>query len=118
MPHNKIKMNTLLSVFLLTQPEGQEGGLPSWVFLIAIFGVFYMFMIRPQQKKAKEAKQFRESIGKGTKVVTIGGIHGKVESVKEKTVIITTEGGGKLKIEKSALSVDNSVNEMAVTQGK
>jgi len=110
-------MNTL-TIFLLTQPEGKEGGLPSWVFLVAIFGIFYLFMIRPQQKKAKEAKQFRESIGKGTKVVTIGGIHGKVETVKEKTVIITTEGGGKLKIEKSALSIDNSVNEMAVAQQK
>ena len=111
-------MSSLLTIFLLTQPESKEGGLPSWVFLIAIFAIFYMFMIRPQQKKAKEAKQFRESIGKGTKVVTIGGIHGKVETVKEKTVIIATEGGGKLKIEKSALSIDNSVNEMAVTQQK
>ncbi len=110
-------MNTL-TIFLLTQPEGDAGGLPSWVFLVAIFAIFYLFMIRPQQKKAKEAKQFRDSIGKGTKIVTIGGIHGKVETVKEKTVIIVTEGGGKLRIEKSALSVDNSVNEMAVTQQK
>ena len=69
-------------------------------------------MIRPQQKKAKEAKQFRESLKKGTKVVTIGGIHGKVETVKDLTVIINVEGGGKLKINKSALSVDGADNEI------
>ncbi|MEM9052947.1 MAG: preprotein translocase subunit YajC, partial [Bacteroidota bacterium] len=73
--------------------------------------VFYFFMIRPQAKRAKDAKKFREALGKGTKVVTIGGIHGKVLEVQEKTVLIDTMTGSKLKIEKSAISPDGASEE-------
>ena len=61
-------------------------------------------MIRPQQKKAKEEKKFREALNKGDKIVTIGGIHGKIVEVRDAAFIIETEGGGKLKIEKNAVS--------------
>lgn len=69
-----------------------------------ILVVFYFFMIRPQQRKMKEAKKFAESLSKGQQVLTIGGIHGKIEEVRDTTVIISTEGGGKLKVEKSAIT--------------
>jgi preprotein translocase subunit YajC len=65
-------------------------------------------MIRPQTKKAKEAKLFREGIKKGDKIVTIGGVHGKIAEINEATVIIETEGGGKLKIDKTAISQEAS----------
>jgi len=65
-------------------------------------------MIRPQLKKTKEQKKFRENIKVGDKIVTIGGIHGKISDVGETTFMITVEGGVKLKIEKSALSMDAS----------
>ncbi|MEM7162802.1 MAG: preprotein translocase subunit YajC [Bacteroidota bacterium] len=104
-----------LSVFLMMQSD-QEGALPWWAFPLMIVFIFYFMIIRPQQKKTKQAKEFREALKKGTKVVTIGGIHGKVESIKEKTAIITTEGGGKLKVDKSAISIDGSSNEMAMGQ--
>jgi preprotein translocase subunit YajC len=65
-------------------------------------------MIRPQMKKAKDQKKFRESIKVGDKIVTIGGIHGKIAEVAETTFIITVEAGVKLKIEKNAVSMDNS----------
>ena len=65
-------------------------------------------MIRPQLKKTKEEKKFRETINKGDKIVTIGGIHGKIHEVQETTLIIEVEGGHKLKIEKSAVSMDYS----------
>ncbi len=83
---------------------GQQGGLASLIPMVLIIVVFYFFMIRPQMKKAKEAKKFRESLNKGDKIITIGGIHGKITEVAETTFVIETEGGAKLRIEKSAVS--------------
>ncbi|HEX8514783.1 MAG TPA: preprotein translocase subunit YajC [Bacteroidia bacterium] len=76
--------------------------------IILIIVVFYFFMIRPQLKKAKDQKKFRENIKVGDKVVTIGGIHAKISEVQETTFIITVEGGVRLKIEKNAVSMDSS----------
>lgn len=85
-----------------------EGGMTIIMFGL-MFLVFYLFMIRPQMKKAKEEKQFRAELKKGDKIVTIGGIHGKIAEVKETTLIVEVGEGTKLKIEKSAVSKDNSV---------
>ena len=63
---------------LLMAPSEGEGGIMSFLPLILIIVVFYFFMIRPQLKKQKEQKRFRESLSKGDKAVTIGGIHGKI----------------------------------------
>ena len=71
--------------------------------LILVVVVFYFFMIRPQTKKQKELKKFRESIKQGDKVVTIGGIHGKILEVADSTVLISSEGT-KLRLEKSAIA--------------
>ena len=82
-------------------------GMLDIAMIIAIFVVTYFFMLRPQQKKAKELEKYKESIQKGDQVVTIGGIHGKVTSVQDTTLVIAVEDG-KLRIEKSALSTDAS----------
>lgn len=68
----------------------------------------YFFMIRPQQKKQKDTKKFIDEIKKGDDVVTIGGLHGKVYSVDGDTVQIELDRGLKVKIEKSAISLDFS----------
>ena len=73
-----------------------------------MFVVFYFFMIRPQQKKARDARKFRESLGKGTRVVTIGGLHGKVVDIDEKTVLLEVDQNVKLRFEKSAIAMDSS----------
>ena len=65
--------------------------------------VFYFFMIRPQMKKQKELKSFRESMSVGDKIVTIGGIHGKILEVAESTIVISVETG-KLRLDKAAIS--------------
>ncbi|MEZ4807908.1 MAG: preprotein translocase subunit YajC [Flavobacteriales bacterium] len=75
----------------------------------ALMLVFYFFMIRPQQKKAKDARKFRESLQKGSKVVTIGGLHGKVSEVADTTVVLEVDGSVKLRFEKSAIAMDNSM---------
>ena len=97
--------------FLLFMPssEGSEGGgLMSFLPLILIVLVFYLFFIRPQMKKSKDQKKFREAIKKGDKIVTIGGIHGKIIEVQEKTFTIEVEGQNRLKVEKSAVAMDSS----------
>lgn len=73
------------------------------VMLVLILVVFYFFMIRPQMKKQKELKKYRESMAVGDKVVTIGGIHGKILEVADSTILIATESG-KLRMDKSAVS--------------
>ena len=97
-------MNTLL----MTGAAGGGNALGQFIPLILIIVVFYFFMIRPQMKKAKDQKKFRENIKKGDKIVTIGGIHGKISEVQETTFLIEVEGGHKLKLEKSAVSMDSS----------
>jgi preprotein translocase subunit YajC len=73
------------------------------IMLVLILIVFYFFMIRPQMKKQKEMKKFRENLKIGDKVVTIGGIHGKLLEVADATVLISSEGT-KLRFDKSAIA--------------
>lgn len=79
------------------------------IFIVLMIVVMYFFMIRPQMKKQKELKAFRENLTVGDKVVTIGGIHGKILAIDEATILIATEGG-KLRLDKSAIS--NSPDNM------
>jgi len=76
--------------------------------MILIVVVFYFFMIRPQMKKAKDHKKFIAEIKKGDKVITTAGIHGKIADLNETTFLVETEGGGKIRFEKSAVSLDSS----------
>ena len=79
------------------------GGANQLVMIVLMIGVFYFFMIRPQMKKQKELKKFREGLKAGDKIVTIGGIHGKILEISDATVLIQSEGT-KLRLEKSAVS--------------
>ena len=72
-------------------------------FLVFNGVVFYFFMIRPQQRKQKAEQKMRDSLAKGDRIVTIGGIHGKIVSVEDTTVMIEVDNGVKLKMEKVAV---------------
>jgi len=74
--------------------------------LIAL--VFYFFMIRPQTKKAKDQKKFVSELKKGDKVVTTAGLHGRIAEVSDTTFVLETEGGHKLRHNKSAISLEES----------
>lgn len=74
--------------------------------MILIMVVFYFFMIRPQVKKAKDHKKLVADLGIGNKVVTTAGIHGKIVGANETTFLIETEGGGKIRFDKSAISLE------------
>lgn len=90
----------------MASPNGEGGGMNTLVMLGLMALVFYFFMIRPQMKKQKEQKTFREALKTGDAVVTIGGIHGKISSLQESTVIIKIEDGSTMKLERSALVAD------------
>ena len=91
-----------------------EGGM-QLVMLLAILGVFYFFMIRPQMKKQKELKKFREGLAVGDKVVTIGGIHGKVLEMGDTSILLSCEGSSKIRVEKSAVSTGMDEQQLAQT---
>jgi len=88
----------------LQEEKQEDRSWGNYLFIVLIIVVFYMFLIRPQSKRAKEERKFREALKKGDKIVTIAGIHGKVLELDGTTAIIETEGQGKLKIEKSAIA--------------
>ncbi len=80
-----------------------------WIFLIAIFVIFYVFMILPQRKKQKQVEEFRKSLEKGDKVTTIGGIHGKIVDVKESTFVIEIANDVRIEVDKAAIAVDENM---------
>ena len=92
------------TIFLQATPDA--GMLPQLLMFGAIILVFYFFMIRPQQKKAKDQKKFREELTKGMQVVTIGGLHGRLTAVNDDTVEIEVDKGIRLVFEKSAISLE------------
>ena len=101
---------------ILLQATASEGTDFSFIILLGgMFLIMYFFMIRPQMKRQKEAKSFREGISKGDKVVTIGGLHGKVISVSDLTLMLELEQG-KVRIDKTAVSPKGGADEEDIKQ--
>ena len=95
--------------FLQAAAGGQGGGgLTMLLMLALIFVVMWLFMIRPQQKRQKELNSFRESLKKGDKVVTAGGIYGTVLEVNENKVMLEIDKDVKIKVDKASLVKDFS----------
>ncbi len=97
-----------MQLLLLLQAAG--AGAMNIVMLLGIMVVFYFFMIRPQQQKLKEQQKFVDALKEGDKVVTLGGLHGKVVSVREKTVVaeIDAAKGVRVVFDKSSISREAS----------
>ncbi|MCX7728590.1 MAG: preprotein translocase subunit YajC [Bacteroidia bacterium] len=96
-----------ISILMAAPQNGQPSNpLMQMIPLLLIIVVFYFFMIRPQVKKSKEQKKFVENLKKGDKVLTIGGIYGKVVETDDTTVVIETEDGSKMRITKSAITTE------------
>lgn len=89
-------------MFLTLPLQAQQGGGWQMIFmLVALFAVFYFFMVRPQQKKQKEIQKFRDSLTNGAKIVTSGGIHGTIKDVKDNYFLVTIADGVNVRVEKS-----------------
>lgn len=80
----------------------------SLLMMLAIVAVFYFFIIRPQQKKQKELQKARETMKVGDKVVTAGGIHGRIREVGETWFLVEVADGVKLKFEKTSVFASSS----------
>ena len=96
----------MLNLLQTAAPAAQGGGLSMWIMLILIFVVMWFFMIRPQRKQQKELQNFRDSLKKGDKVVTVGGIYGTVDELKDNSVLIIVDRDGKIRVSKQALVKD------------
>lgn len=97
---------TLLQAAPAAAPKG--GGATTLIFILLIIVIFYFFMIRPQQKKQKQVEEFRQSLERGDKITTIGGIHGKIKEIKDSTFVIEIANDVCIEIEKAAVSIDDA----------
>lgn len=93
----------LLNLFLEVQTQQQGSPWSSIGMLVLIFVVFYFFMIRPQTKKQKEIKKQRDAMKPGDKVITAGGIYGKIKEVSETTVLIEVADNVRIKVDKNSV---------------
>ena len=88
--------------------SGTQSGWYSFLPLLLIVAVFYLFFIRPQMKRSKDQKKFRESLQRGQKVITIGGIHGRITEIQDTTVTVEIDNQVSVRVEKSAIAIDNT----------
>jgi len=99
-------MNELFPVLLAADPNSGQNPLMSLLPLILIILVFYFFMIRPQIKKQKELRNFRQSLKVGDKIITAGGIYGKINDIKDNVVIIEVEDKMRLRVDINSIYRD------------
>ncbi len=87
---------------------GQQkgGGMSLLIMMALIFLVMWLFMVRPQKKQQKELDDFRKALKKGDKVVTLGGIHGSVAEISEKTILLEVDNNVKIRVDKASIVKD------------
>lgn len=106
-------MNFFNKVIIMQQaPGGMESILSSIVPFLLIIVIFYFLILRPQQKRQKERVKLLESIKKGDKVITAGGVHGTVEGIEDKTLLIKIAENVKIKVERSSVSTIIGVTDI------
>jgi len=93
----------VLSILLQAAPNAGSSGMMSILMIVALFVIMYFFMIRPQQKKQKEVQKMRESLKIGDRVVTSGGIFGKIKEVEDTAFIVEIADNVKVKVDKASI---------------
>lgn len=107
-------MNALfsgLNLFQAAAPSSTGSMVSTIVMFGAVFAIFYFMIIRPQNKKQKAMEKMISAVKKGDKVVTIGGIHGVINAVKEKTIVVKVDDSSKIEFSKSAIATVESRGE-------
>lgn len=110
-------MNNFILLDAAAQQQ-QGGGMMSILMIVALFAIFYFFMIRPQQKRQKEIKKFRESLGKGSQIVTAGGIFGTIQEVKDNYFIVEVSKGVSIRIDKGSVYPSATDAQQAAEAGE
>lgn len=100
----------MINYLLMAAPQegAPGGGLGAFMPLLIIIVIFYFFMIRPQMKRQKEVRNFRDSLKKGDKVLTLSGVYGKITDVQDTTVMLEIAPDVRVKIDKAGLVKDNT----------
>lgn len=88
---------------ILLQQQAEQGGFSGIILIVAMLAIFYFFMIRPQNKKQKEIKKAREAMKNGDKVVTAGGIHGKIKEISDNFIIMEIAPNVSIKVDKASV---------------
>lgn len=101
-------MNNFLVIVLMATPQQGQSPWSSLIPLLLIMVVFYFFLIRPQMKRQKELKNFRESLKKGDHIITAGGIYGKINNITDNVITIDAGNNVLLKVDKSAVLRDTT----------
>ena len=96
-------MNILSFLPMMAGAEGQGGGAAQIITLVLIIVVFYVFLILPQRKQQKALKKFRDGLSKGDRVITTGGIHGKVADIQDSTITLDVGNNTHFKVDKNAI---------------
>jgi len=104
-------MNYLIAMAPAPSQDGGGSMVSTLIMFGAIFAIFYFMIIRPQQKRAKEKEKLISGVQKGDKVITLSGIHGTVDTVEEKTILLKVSDNVKMKFEKSAIGVVTQAKE-------
>jgi preprotein translocase subunit YajC len=107
----------MASTLLQSTPAQGGADMSFFIMLGAMMLIMYFFMIRPQMKRQKEARKFREGLNKGDKVVTIGGVHGRVAEIEGSTVVLLVESG-KIRVELNAINPSGTVSEQDLQQNR
>jgi len=106
---------------ILLQDQAAGGGMTgSLIMIVALIAIFYFFMIRPQSQKQKKINEFRNSLQKGDKVMTAGGIYGRIKEINDNTVLLEIADGVRIKIDKASIyqSVQDAQETGATPQNK
>ena len=108
----------MLTILLQAAAQPQQNGWMSILMIVLIFVVFYFFMIRPQSKRQKEIRKFQDSLESGSKVITSGGIYGKVKEVKDNVVVVEVADNVRIKVAKSMVyaSPEDATTQMQEPQ--
>ena len=95
----------MITNLVLLQEQAQAGGagVMNIVMIVALIAIFYFFMIRPQHKRQKEIRKFREGLNVGDRIITAGGIYGKIRGIKENALIIEIADNVKITIDKGSV---------------
>ena len=97
-------MNTVHLLAMTPQGQGGGGLMSTLIMFGLIFFIFYFMILRPQQKRQKDRKKMLEAVKKGDKIVTVGGVHGTVMGIDDKTILVQVAENVKIKLEKTAVS--------------
>jgi len=107
----------LTNTILLQEAAPAGGGMSGIIMIVALIAIFYFFMIRPQQKRQKEIRKFREGLSKGDNVVTAGGIYGKIRDISDAYFIVEIADGVRIRIDKGSVYPSATEANQAAQEG-